>query len=505
MRLITREQAQKVDARAQSEYGLSSADLMENAGEAVVTEICKTWKAAKAAILVAGRGNNGADAWVVARQLKEIGFSEVTLIHLPQTQSHVLWDEKRKRALAGGVREVVVGQVEDIPPSLHGDVLVDGLYGTGLTRKSEGEEIRLIQWLNAQPTPRVSIDLPSGLDCNTGEIWGDCVTADLTVTFGLCKPGLLLNYGPRFSGRVVCRQIGFPEELLRDQANDAFAVGLATASRWLPARPNVSNKGTFGRVVLFAGSEKFRGAGLLAAQAAMRSGAGYVHMVADDAVFPEMLQLPELIYHTEKNIPWSQFDASTVFVLGPGWSVGERIREVITELEKRKFPKVLLDAEAINELSYEKAWHLPKTWLMTPHPGELGRLLKKNTEVIVSDRMRAVAEASDQWQCRFLLKGFRTIVGDRHRRVVVIAGNSALAKAGSGDVLAGVIAAFSAQGLDLFRAGILGASIHGSIANRWVASGRDPASLMPQDLLHALPRTLRRARELKLASSLSHG
>lgn len=497
MRLLTREQAQRVDTQAQSKYDLSSGHLMESAGEAVVSVI--KIKDLSSAVCVVGRGNNGADAWVVARRLKEAGIADVKAITLVQSsQASDIWNKKRNAALEVGVEELSIHSSEQLPQGLRPQLIVDGLYGIGLNRKLEGKDLKLIQWINSQRARKVAIDVASGLDCNTGEIWGDCVKADVTVTFGLAKPGLYLNYGPRYSGRLIIKGIGFPEPLLKQHADSTFAVGLKTASQWLPARPNVSNKGTFGRVVLFAGSTKYRGAGLLAATAALRAGAGYVHLVSDDNAYPEVLQLPEVIYSSEKNLPWSSFDPDTCYVVGPGYPFGSRLLRTIEKLKQIKAKKVVLDAEALNELARVKAPSLPSSWLLTPHPGELARLEDESTEAIVKDRLAAVSEASARWGCHVLLKGFRTIVGTPTKRVIVLSGNSSLAKAGSGDVLAGIIGALGAQGLDLFRAGILGASLHGTIANQWIRSGKDPASLIPQDLLNELPLLLRQTREHKL-------
>lgn len=498
MRLLTREQAQQVDQQAQRQYDMSSGHLMESAGQAVLAEI-KT-KDCHSAVAVVGRGHNGADAWVVARMLKESGIADVKVLTMvASSKASEIWNKKRKSAIDAGVEEIAIHSTEQIPPDFKAPLLIDGLYGTGLDRKLDGQDLKLIEWMNSLKAKRISIDVASGLDCNTGEIWGDCVKADLTITFGLAKPGLYLNYGPRYSGKIKIHSIGFPQPLLKKYGDTTFAVGLKTASQWIPSRPNVSNKATFGRVVLFAGSTKYRGAGLLAATAALRAGAGYVHLISDDNAYPEVLQLPEVIYQQEKNLPWKDFGDETCYVVGPGYPFGSRLLRTIEKLKQIGAKKVILDAEALNELARVKAPSLPSTWLMTPHPGELARLEEESIEAIVKDRLRAVIAASQRWGCQVLLKGFRTVVGNSKKQVIVLAGNSSLAKAGSGDVLAGIIGALAAQGLDTLRAGILGASLHGTIANQWIRSGKDPASLIPQDLLHELPILLRQAREHKLA------
>lgn len=504
MRLLTREQARRVDQLAQTEYGLSDSELMESAGEAVVRATESRWPRPRNVLVLVGMGNNGGDGWVVARLLREKGVPSVTAIRRNSDRSFSeVWEEKRRRALKAGVVEEVLSAENPRLPLRKFDLAVDGLFGTGLDRPLDPADRRLIELVNQLDAQRVALDLPSGLDADTGEIYGECVEAHLTVSFGWGKPGLYLNYGPRYSGEILCDPIKFPTELLEKEANSCFAVGLRTASRWIPARPNVSNKGSYGHVVLFAGSEKFRGAGILAAQAALRVGAGYVHLIGDGEVYPDLLKIPEVIYHHSYDIPWESWGPETSFVVGPGWAVGGRILTTLETLMERGFQKVVLDAEALNEIARRAGRRWPSSWLMTPHPAELARLMEKKTEDIVSDRLRAVQSAAEKWGCRILLKGFRTVIGDSDRRVIVLAGNSALAKAGSGDVLSGFIGGLLAQSLDTFRGGILASSLHGVIANRWVARGLDPASLTPGDLLKQIPRVLRQARELKLKKTAS--
>lgn len=510
MRLLTREQAKKVDELAQSEFGITQDQLMENAGRAVVQSIghlCYSNKVSAPRVLcVAGKGSNGADAWVVARQLMEsdLDIEKVwVLTRYSIKECSQIWQRKREAALRANVQEVHWQDKEAIKAlsSKEVDLLVDGIFGVGLDRPLDEADSGLIAWLNEFDIPVVAIDVPSGLNADTGEVFTVAIHATTTVTFGLGKPGLFLNRGPHASGKVVMDPIGLPSELLKRIGVTCFAISHTTAARWLPPRPQISHKGKFGKLVIFAGSQLFRGAAILCAKAALRSGVGYVYLISEGGAFPEQLQLPEVIYGDLERISWDQFGPDTTFVVGPGFVVGPQLVRVIEKLIERKYPRVILDAEALNELSrnvqFASQRPLPTDWLILPHSGEMSRLLRYSAEELTKDRLAAVRMASSKLGCWVLLKGFRTIVGNQDLQVIVLDGNVALAKAGSGDVLAGIIGSFRAQGLDPMRSALLGSSLHGAIADAWIRSGRDSASFIPQDIISALPKWLRLTRERK--------
>ena len=268
----------------------------------------------------------------------------------------------------------------------------------------------------------------------------------------------------------------------------------ALISRWIPARPKHAHKGDFGRVVIIAGSPSYRGAGILAACGALRTGCGYVHVAAAAGVYPPILQLPEAIY-----LPLNKLDLprlkDAVFVIGPGLALGEaRVRSLLMKLKRSGVENVLVDAEALNVLA-KKPMKLPATWLLTPHEGEMGRLLGIPRAKVHAHREQALKTAVKKFGARILLKGPGTLIAGSDGEIVRIStGNNALAKGGTGDVLAGFIAGVASQKQDLFKAAVVAAHLHGAIADRWVREKRDGASLTPSDLLERAPQELRRLR-----------
>ncbi|MGZ3780561.1 MAG: NAD(P)H-hydrate dehydratase [Pseudobdellovibrionaceae bacterium] len=270
------------------------------------------------------------------------------------------------------------------------------------------------------------------------------------------------------------------------------------AVKLLPPVTESDNKATRGRSLLLAGSAEYPGAGILAAKAALRTGSGYVTL-AQKNIMPSLENPDFLLCDLNKN-SWSDLKFDAILV-GPGFGVNAFTASIIKELKAEKVEKVILDADALTVCARENLYPLPATWIITPHSGELGRCLSVTAEEINNSRVEYVKKAQSLFKCVVLLKGHKTLIANGRRIYAIGSGNAALAKAGTGDVLAGCITALRAQGLSATRAALLGAYVHGATANLWAARCKDLLSMTASDVIEAIPDVLYRLRTLKEKST----
>lgn len=458
MWLLTKSQAKKLDESALAR-GLSEESLIEKAGslsaQLVATLFADESSSRSRNIAVlCGPGNNGADGVVVARRLREMGFS-VDVIHFHQL-SNFLTGEKEY------------------------DSYVDALFGIGLSRSLSSLVVSVIEKINAARGLKFSLDIPSGLDADTGNSHGAIFKADHTLTIERAKLGFYLNLGPEHCGKIHRVKGVFPIEVVRSAEQSVFLLSKSLVKKWLPGRAATDNKTRGGKTLILAGSQGMPGAALLASTAAARAGAGYV-FVSDKEILKDR---PEFLQWDQKDV--SKFSSA---LIGPGFGTGTKTKTLLSKLKRAPFP-VLVDADALTVLSKERKARANENWILTPHAGELSRLIPLSAKEIENDRLRSARLAQKKLGGVIVLKGFHTVVACKHVSFVVPTGNAALGKAGSGDVLAGMIAGFLSQKVSAEKAALLGCYIHGMIADRWLASGRDVLSLQPSDLLELLPKAL---------------
>jgi len=463
MRLATREEVYRIDKVAAEDYQLSSSALIEKAGAALAQAFeeisqLQSWPKSSRIGVWCGSGNNGADGRVMAHLLRENSYNVQVLQGTDwQTQSF--------------------------------DIIVDALFGVGLNRPIEGVLSQKIQELNHSRCQVVSVDLPSGLDANCGVALGACVKARWTLTIAPAKPGLFLQDGPSYAGRIRSLKIGFPEELLRSQADTIFLIGNSSAQKLLPSRGAVSNKSSFGHLLVIGGSRGMEGAALLTSEAAARMGCGYVTLCSPSRDLvgkgrPDFLRLSLPDFFA------SDLKKYKAVVVGPGLGVNKQCQKILGHLLKCH-SKVLVDADALTVLAQMKLALLPADWVLTPHAGELSRLVGKPAKELETDRLGAVELTQKTFKCLVLFKGFRTVLATSGKRYIVGSGNVALAKAGSGDVLSGFIGSLMAQGLSSDKAALLGAYLHGKIADDWLRRGHSNRTLMASDLPQLIDASLR--------------
>lgn len=555
MRFATTSQMRELDRCAIDEYYIPGMVLMGRAGAAVariVTKLSKLRNTNKITI-VAGRGNNGGDAFVTAQMLHTAGFKvEVLMVCLPTAlrgDARVAWEDMH----ATGVEHQVLPNPEDWqindsscyatdsnygqPKELESGrfnssrahvpicrlpldgIVVDGLLGTGTRGAPEGVLSSAIRWINfaRKQTLVVSIDLPSGMNGDTGESPGEVVYADITVTLALPKKGLLLKEAQSHLGHLLVADIGIPESLIdRDLPAKKDEIRLIAApelARLLPDRNYDSHKGDFGRLLIIGGSHRFRGAPILAALGALRSGIGLLTVAAPAEVANVIgAQAPEtMVWPMEKGsgqitlqalqdyaADLNQFDAA---VIGPGMTATAETREVLAWLLDAYNGQIVVDADGLNVLEGLKVKG-PAKIVITPHPGEAARLLNCPINDLQADRVEAVRRLTQKYGCVAVLKGAGTLVCGTDQKVWLnLSGNAGMATGGSGDVLSGIIGALCARGIDALPAAKLGVWLHGTAGDfaQWKIGAE---SLIASDIPEMLPDAFATMRQFSKCVSV---
>lgn len=510
MKVATAAEMRELDRRTIEEYGLPGIALMENAGREVARKVEEILggAAGRKVCIFAGKGNNGGDGFVAARHLA--GSGAAVTVFLAGSPEGVGGDARINLdvlAAAGGEISQVSGQREMDRVALAAalaDCLVDALLGTGFRGEVSGELAEMVKILNTAGKPVVAVDIPTGIDADTGQVCGVAVRASHTVTFALPKPGLLLQPGAEHAGAVTVAGIGFPARLLAEAALPQSAVTAAYTRSLLPVRRPWAHKGTSGRVVVVAGSPGLTGAAALAATAAMRAGAGLVTLAVAESLNPIMaVKLTEVMTRPLPETAGGSLGlaavpavvelaaAADVLAIGPGLGRDGETAEAVREIVRAARCPLVIDADGLNALagytdSLLEAAALP---VLTPHPGELSRLTGLPVPAINADRLAAAREAAARFGAIVVLKGAGTVVAYPDGEAFInTSGNAALATGGTGDVLAGVIAAFIAQGLTSHDAAVAGVYIHG-LAGELAAAGR-LVGMAAGDLLAALPAAI---------------
>ncbi|MFO8174774.1 MAG: NAD(P)H-hydrate dehydratase [Longimicrobiales bacterium] len=484
------------DRHAIQELGVPQETLMENAGRSAALVLQRLLPRGQVTAFV-GSGNNGGDALVLLRNLAAWG-RPVTAILVGER------DEDETLLHGWGIRTFLDSDFQDSESLLDGelagaDVLVDGVLGTGISGAPRERQARVIQAMNRADAPVLSLDIPSGVDADTGAVPGDAVRAVVTVTFGGVKLGALLHPGRALVGRLVAVEIGFPPV-----EEDSFKGALITPGwvrRRLPKRDPDTHKNAVGALLLVAGHSGMAGAAVLAARAALRAGVGFLR-VASPGANREILQtaVPEAVFvdATDQVALSEAVEASRALGVGPGLGTGEEgagiLRRILAPGGRQP---VLLDADALNLLSGGEGPDLralgeTRDLILTPHPGEMGRLTGRDTAEVTRNRSGAALDLAAEKACTVLLKGMPSLVASPGGRILVdTVGSSDLAAAGMGDVLSGVISAFLAQGSGSMEAAALGLFTSGRAAARKALG----VSLTPEDVIEALPEALREEGE----------
>jgi ADP-dependent NAD(P)H-hydrate dehydratase / NAD(P)H-hydrate epimerase len=476
----TTEQVRLLDQRTAAALGISSYALMQRAGAAAHAMLREAWPHGRRIAIVCGPGNNGGDGYVLARLARAQGLDiQVTAIGDPE-------------ALKGEARQAFAdfaaqgGRVEPWSETLlrEADVIVDAIFGTGLTRPLARDVADKVEAINAAGAPVLALDIPSGLDANTGHVHGAAVAAQQTLTFVALKLGFYVGSGPDVVGNLVYAGLGSPAEVLASVDPVAVRIGDDVLDA-LPPRLRTSHKGAHGRVLVIGGGRGMAGAARLAGEAALRIGAGLVTVATRAENAPAIVGArPELIVRGVDSAADLRplIEAADVLALGPGLGQDEWAQALFTAAIGSGKPAIV-DADGLNLLARQ-----PQTsahWALTPHPGEAARLLATTTNEIQSDRLGAVRALAARYGGVIVLKGAGTLVlTEGSTPAICDRGNPGMASAGMGDVLTGVIAGLAAQLGDLARAAQIGVLIHAHAGDLAAQGGE--RGLIASDLFERL-------------------
>ena len=511
MNLGMREEMRRLDKLALDKLGLTGLVLMENAGRAVADGVKATIGsvANRRVFVLAGKGNNGGDGLVAARHLENEGAHvRVFLFGSPEELSPDAAVNYKILTAAGG-EVVVVREERDwrrVQLALpFADCLVDALVGTGVQGPLSGAVERAVQLLNAAQRPVVAVDIPSGVDANTGAVCGLAAQADRTVTLALPKTGLFLQPGAGFTGDLAVADIGIPARLTAELGLQRHVTEVAWVREKLPRRRADDHKGNAGRVLVAAGSRGFTGAAVLSATAAARSGAGLVtaavprtlELLAAGKLTEVMtLGLPDQgdglgLVEAAATLLLEKAEQSDVLALGPGLGREAGTQAVVRRVIEEALCPLVLDADALFALIDSpallgKALAVP---VITPHPGEMGRLLGLTAAEVNQKRLAIAQQAATEWGAIVVLKGAPTVLAYPDGAVFVNpTGGPVLATGGSGDVLTGVIAAFIAQGMSSHEAAVAGVYVHGMAGQLLARNGE--IGVLAGDVAAALPAAM---------------
>ncbi len=494
--ITTKKEMQDIDRYTIEQIGIPAAVLMERAALEIVALVERLNPERERVLVVAEGGNNGGDALAAARILLERGYKvDVSYLEgLPK--SSALFHMQLTLLQRLGVH------IDHGVPGREYKVIVDGIFGIGLSRAIEGAQKRAIETLNRMSGIKVAIDIPSGIDATTGKILGTAFRADYTITFGMKKLGMFFFDGPSYSGKVICRNIGFPEEAVQHVSPKAAAYDRSDLRR-LPLRYINSNKGSYGKVAVIAGSKNMSGAAFLCAKAAYTTGAGLVKIYTHESnrVILQS-QLPEAIMKTyddyegalaciEDAMLWA-----SVIVVGPGLGVDTTSERMLYELLMNAEIPLVVDADALNILSdnMELMNTSAVRMVITPHMKEMSRLLKRTIPEIQEDRFEIARKFARKMAVTLVLKDARTIVTDGGDEVIVnLGGNNGMSTGGSGDVLSGIIAGMIAQGLSLADASRIGTYVH-CLAGDKAAEEKGSYALLASDIISCIGEVLKAVR-----------
>jgi NAD(P)H-hydrate epimerase len=503
MKIATREIVREIDARSIEKHGIPGLVLMENAGRMAADVVLKEFPQAERVAVFAGGGNNGGDGFVIARHLLGQGVKVTT--YLAASPARYKGDalENLKALKKSGGEIVELGG--NLRKYKQADLIVDALFGTGLDRDVEGFNKKIIEFMNAQRVPRLAVDLPSGIDANTGFPLGSAVRADVTVTFVLPKIGISIYPGLDYAGRIYVADITTPKPL-EEYIPYELLTHASVRGILKPRRPD-SHKGTYGHLFILAGSPGKTGAATLASLGALRVGTGLV-TVGIPASLNDIMEvktteamtepLPETDLRTLGKMSVRRAkeiiaNKKTALAIGPGISTAEETRGFLYEMIRSVEIPAVIDADALTLIAEEPGILLraKAPLVLTPHPGEMSRLTGTPIGDIERDRIGVSLEFARKHKVILVLKGARSLVTNPQGRVYVnTTGNAGMASGGMGDVLTGIIGGFLAQRIPPEDAARLGVFVHGAAGDEAARTYKGQAGIIAGDLAGELPKVL---------------
>ena len=526
-KIVTVEQMVAIEKKAHAS-GLGYDQMMDNAGKSVANRILSVWPLAKQwrILILVGPGNNGGDGLVAGYYLSQAGADVSYYLLKERSEEDANLKRVRKMeamiTLAANDRGNV--QLNKLVEST--DLLIDALLGTGFKLPLSGEAQALLKkigiriQLREEPLLVAAIDCPSGMDCDSGEAASECIRADITVTLAAAKMGLLTLSGADYAGRIFIGEIGLNPKNSSMAEISLEMMDWALAKAWLPQRARDAHKGTFGQVLIVAGSINYPGAAVLAARGAYRSGSGLVTLAVPEPIYAPLVSiLPEatwiMLPHDQGVISSGAVEVleqilttAQALLIGPGFGQERSTEQFMTKLftgsgpgegigfmdaEQPKvriqLPPLVLDADALKLVTRMKDWAslIPAGSILTPHPGEMSALTGLPVEKVQEARIKTAQDWSRKWGHIVVLKGAFTVVASPEGQTMVIPiATPALARAGTGDVLAGIIVGLRGQGLEAYEAAALGAYLHGRAGELAAEIYQTTTSVIAGDIVDAL-------------------
>lgn len=513
MKMLSPKRMAQYDDYAIHTWGIPSAVLMENAGRNTYRLIKERYLADRKKILiVCGKGNNGGDGFVIARYALRDGYK--TVVILLSRMKDLKGDAALNMRLylsIGGVIHECPEQINKLKGELiNTDIVVDAIFGTGLSKPVTGIEKKAIDEINKSHRPVIAVDIPSGLDGEKGVPLGIAIHATHTFTYGYPKPGHILYPGAHLTGKLTVVDISLPEDAEEKLGIDGYIIDGAMLRTFLKQRVPWSHKGTYGHTAVIAGSTGKTGAAYMASMAALKVGAGLVTLLIPARLNDIMeVKLTEVMTYPVKDRGTGFFMLSAyneimevlqdkdVIIMGPGLSQNSETMELVRKLYTSIQKPVVIDADGINAFQghTEIINKTKSAAIFTPHPGEFSRITGISPHEINLDRIGAGRNFIKQYKVTLVLKGARTIICDPQGNVYINpTGNQALAKGGSGDILTGLIGGLLSQGYSPVEASMLGTYIHGYIADSWLDRSTD-MDLLSCDMLNYVGETVKAIKD----------
>lgn len=488
------------DKNTMTYYGVPSSVLMERAALAVFQEVKARFPNTCGQVLIlCGVGNNGGDGFAVARLMYLAGYS--VQIFSPLIESKMTEETTMQYHIVQKYNIPLISKLSQLQGKPQ--IVIDALFGIGLSRDIEGDLKEILLQLNKLPSYKIAVDIPSGIDSNTGKVLGAAFWADLTVTFGFAKIGQLLYPGTEYCGELRIADIGIDEKSILEEMPSGHYVTQRDISQLLPKRQAYSNKGTYGKTLIIAGSVDMAGAAYFAAKAAYYSGCGLVRIFTPIENRELLLnKLPEAILTTydasaENAAPMLEqldqcMDWANAILIGPGLGTSYHAKMLVAKVLQYPGKNIVFDADALNILSNNMTLLKERkcTGIVTPHLGEMSQLMGVSVLELQENLIAAAQEFSTTYNMCCILKDARTVIGTPHGKFYLnTTGNHGMATGGSGDVLAGLVTGFLAQKLSKTTASVLACHLHGMAGDK-AAEKKGAVSMLASDILESIPEAL---------------
>ena len=506
MKLFYSSNIRSVESEAENS-GFSTLRMMENAGSAAANVILEKYKVKDASVvIIAGNGNNGGDGFVCARKLYEAGanVSVVLACGMPKTSNS---SETLSKLSKLPIRIYNSSDFESKTVIKYADYIIDAIFGIGFRGNLEGDVLELVSTANEGVATKIALDLPSGCECDTGSVGNACFCADVTISFIGVKPCHVLYPSSDYCGKLVMVGIGIPKEILDNVVSNVAIIEDAKVKQALPILKKSAHKGSRGTAFLICGSYGMAGAAILSAKAALRSGTGLVKLALPQSIYSiAASSLLEAVYlpcqASESggiglesiSVLLNNAEKSNALLLGCGCGNTKDFSELVEQLVPNVNVPIVIDADGINAIANNISILLKSKApiVLTPHPAEMARLLKVDTEYVQTHRFELSRAFAQKFGVTLVLKGSNTVVALKDGSVLVcMHGNPGMATGGSGDVLAGVIVSLIAQGLQPELAAVCGVNIH-SAAGDIAANNLSMHSMLASDIIESLPQLFKK-------------